>query len=439
MQIITELPAINGLLLTLDQRQTGNWNEIDAVELIGVANNTVVKQWACYAEATSEYSSPNWSALQATGAPDTHRCGDIPTAWASKGSNTLEQLMLIYEQPVMPIQINIHQTYNPGAIVSVHMIPAHEDGLILIENSADPGTSCPGIFTLNLDPSYFADITLKIEQNSTSMPTNEQSAKWDATLTQAVQGLVSKGFSFLATTQTAQEFCRQVDEFDQKRTVLTQQVFNLLNSFGFGMSSETPEYLRLVSKHIIGFGTQDISDEDLGVLHETIKDWFPLCAITFARLHGPRFVPIINGDCLTQQEFVAVVNQFQLVNLALLEVGGRLQVKLFGMGLNVQGSSACGSLIVIASDTQRARQLGQWGKQLDLHSDTVWNQIKERATRWQFWAKAVFGILEYKPNQLRQEVIVIDAQTGLATTSAAGRIGLDFGFAIDEICGGLSD
>jgi hypothetical protein len=111
-----------------------------------------VRQWASSATASSEYSSPSWAASQATGAPDTAECGDIVTAWASSSRTGADNLSLQYAQAVIPTQINIYQTYNPGAIVKVEVVVAADQSRIEIVNSANPpgATPCPGVFTLNI-------------------------------------------------------------------------------------------------------------------------------------------------------------------------------------------------------------------------------------------------------------------------------------------------
>jgi hypothetical protein len=61
-----------------------------------------------------------WGPEQATGAPDTEVAGDIQTAWASltpDGQN--EWLLLEYGTPVVPREIHVHETYNPGALYKV--------------------------------------------------------------------------------------------------------------------------------------------------------------------------------------------------------------------------------------------------------------------------------------------------------------------------------
>ncbi len=76
-----------------------------------------ISQWAIRAKA--DYESVPGSAGQAAGAPDTSGCGDQPTAWATGDTNTRATLTLWYTQSVIPSSIVIHQTYNPGAIISV--------------------------------------------------------------------------------------------------------------------------------------------------------------------------------------------------------------------------------------------------------------------------------------------------------------------------------
>lgn len=135
-----------------------------------MTNETVepIAQWAYDAEATSEYSSPEWSAMQATGEPDTDACGDEVTAWASSSSNGVDSLTVYYDISVVPSQINIYQTYNPGSITSVELISIAGE-IITLEASSDPpgNTECPGIFTVDIegvsDPVYA--VTINFDQS----------------------------------------------------------------------------------------------------------------------------------------------------------------------------------------------------------------------------------------------------------------------------------
>ncbi len=112
----------------------------------------MLRQWASSATGTSQYGTDGWSFAQATGAPDTFECGDITTAWAGASATSDEILALEFDQEVIPTQVNIHQTYNPGAIVKVELSNTLTGETIEIAKSADPpgNTACPGVFTLDI-------------------------------------------------------------------------------------------------------------------------------------------------------------------------------------------------------------------------------------------------------------------------------------------------
>ena len=112
-----------------------------------------VRQWAAQVDGSSQYGEESWSFAQAAGAPDTETCGDIRTAWASESASTRAYLILEYDQPVIPTQINIYQTYNPGSIVGVGVrTTENPDQPITLPDSADPvgNTPCPGVFTVDV-------------------------------------------------------------------------------------------------------------------------------------------------------------------------------------------------------------------------------------------------------------------------------------------------
>jgi len=144
---------VNGAIITLDQTLTGDWNEIDAVELVGEATvGAEVAMWATYAFATSAYGSGAWDPLQATSAPDVPICGDSSRAWASASANGQDSLTVFFAAPIIARQLDIQQTYTPGSIVSVDLV--REDySSVPVPDSADPGTECPGVFSLSITES----------------------------------------------------------------------------------------------------------------------------------------------------------------------------------------------------------------------------------------------------------------------------------------------
>jgi len=110
------------------------------------------RQWASAATGSSQYGSDSWSFAQATGAPNTSECADRVTAWASSSSTGRETLALEFEQAVLPSEINVYQTYNPGSITRVELTNTDDSVVLAVPDSADPpgNTPCPGVFTLDV-------------------------------------------------------------------------------------------------------------------------------------------------------------------------------------------------------------------------------------------------------------------------------------------------
>jgi|GEM_PF-2917455 len=113
-------------------------------------DSELIRQWATRATASSEYSSPEWAAIQATGEPDTFDCVDIGTAWASADSYAEASLTVYFDEPVFTTQVNIHQTYTPGSITSIELLQVNGTS-VQVPQSSDPVTDCPRVFSLNID------------------------------------------------------------------------------------------------------------------------------------------------------------------------------------------------------------------------------------------------------------------------------------------------
>ncbi len=119
-----------------------------------------MRQWASTATASSEYGNPDWGAMQATGAPSVEACEDSTEAWASANGGGEEFLTLTYTQPVVPLQVNIHQNLTPGAITRVELTDAATGETIVVPNSADPATDpCPRVFELSI-----ADVNVAVNE-----------------------------------------------------------------------------------------------------------------------------------------------------------------------------------------------------------------------------------------------------------------------------------
>ena len=111
-------------------------------------------QWARTARASSEYRPDDWSALQATGKPDTMGAGDARTAWASLSADGGEEwLELGYEHAVRPARVRVHETYNPGAVVRVEARDAEGEWRILWEGK-DAVREAPGWCEVTVAPGF---------------------------------------------------------------------------------------------------------------------------------------------------------------------------------------------------------------------------------------------------------------------------------------------
>jgi len=112
------------------------------------------RQWAISAVASSEYGDSDYSAMQATGKPDTLACGDYASAWAPSEANGIEWLELSYDSPTVPTLINIIQTYNPSQIVKVELIDFLVEYHEIYTAQPYARTECPYTLSIPVDVDY---------------------------------------------------------------------------------------------------------------------------------------------------------------------------------------------------------------------------------------------------------------------------------------------
>lgn len=251
----------------------------------------------------------------------------------------------------------------------------------------------------------------------------------DAILARLATGLTRKGFTFLEADPDGTAIRNSLEASDRRMLSLTRTGFSLAMC-----GVDLPVLTRVVSGHVIGFGADAVADKDLAALRELMSDSFPVSAIAFSQFHGPRFAAVVGAKELNGDAMGATLDQFEQVTTTLMPLGGRLSLKLLGrtvLGMNC--SSATGSLFVVARTTREAAGIRQRLGERPLRNDSAWNQIKESACRWQFWAKAALGVVESRAHQLRQEVIVVDTETGTVSSTATARIPFEFGFALSDV------
>ncbi|MBZ5641039.1 MAG: thrombospondin type 3 repeat-containing protein [Acidobacteriia bacterium] len=112
-----------------------------AVANPGQADGDVEGQWAVSATASSEYSSPDYGAVQATGSRDVTHCADDPGAWApSTDSIDPEWLEVRYAMPVHATGITVYETYIFGSVFQMDLIDT--DGIYHTVWSGGDASSC---------------------------------------------------------------------------------------------------------------------------------------------------------------------------------------------------------------------------------------------------------------------------------------------------------
>jgi len=127
-----------------------------------------LSQFADQASATSQYGSQSWSAGQMVDIPDTDACGDITTAWASDSPDGPEQLTLGYAVSVIPTQINIYETYNPGAIVQVAVVSESGGETVVYEAAQQVVEECPRILSIEVDgvTDYVQQVVIRLDETN---------------------------------------------------------------------------------------------------------------------------------------------------------------------------------------------------------------------------------------------------------------------------------
>ncbi len=131
-------------------------DEVVAI-LIGtkpLVHKGLLSQWASKARASSQYSPSDWSTQQATGEPNTSKCGDIKTAWAPGSSGDgPEWLEVVFDTPIYATRLRVHETYNAGFINEVEFvdIAGEKHGVWWGKDT----TPCPGWFEININQTSY--------------------------------------------------------------------------------------------------------------------------------------------------------------------------------------------------------------------------------------------------------------------------------------------
>lgn len=137
----------------------------------------VVYQWAVSAEASSEFSNPEWSAEQAVGEPDSPGCGDYQFSWASAASDSIDTLIVRFPELVYPLEIIIHESFNSDQVTKVEVQDPERLGYytVLQKNPIQVNRPCPYELIVPVEGISFLTNTVRItvDQSQLGLGWNE--------------------------------------------------------------------------------------------------------------------------------------------------------------------------------------------------------------------------------------------------------------------------
>ena len=137
----------------------------------------IIYQWAMSAEASSEFSNPEWSAEQAVGAPDSPGCGDYQFSWASAASDSIDTLTVRFPILVYPLEIIIHESFNCDQVTKVEVQDPERLGYytVLQKNPVQVDRPCPYELIVPVEGIDFLTNTVRItvDQSQLGLGWNE--------------------------------------------------------------------------------------------------------------------------------------------------------------------------------------------------------------------------------------------------------------------------
>jgi hypothetical protein len=134
--------------------------------------DSVYGQWATGATASTQYSTSEWSAFQATGIPNADGCGDDdPRAWEGLAATGVDWLELTYARAVRPTEIQIREVWGVGSIVKVEVKDlSGEYHTVYTAQQTDPQPSCPLTLTVAVSgvPAMVSTVRVSVDQRGRS-------------------------------------------------------------------------------------------------------------------------------------------------------------------------------------------------------------------------------------------------------------------------------
>lgn len=172
--IATERPSIGNTQIFEDLTSSPPTESSSSEQISN--QRSLIRQWGSEAAATTEYADPEWSAENATGAPDTTQCGDFQSAYASAASDGIDTLAITYTVPVYATSLNIIQSYNPNQVTEVELIGINGDRILVYSTPpVQVDQPCPYTLSVSFERTPFKveAVHLKLDQSVLGLGWNE--------------------------------------------------------------------------------------------------------------------------------------------------------------------------------------------------------------------------------------------------------------------------
>ena len=120
---------------------------------------------------SSQFSSTDWSAAQALGAPNTNSYGDFPTAWSAlntDGPPNPEFLTLGYSTPIFADSVTVWETFGNGFVTQIDLLDTNNvfHTVFLGDDPSAQGTVVG--FTVTFAPTAYAVMGVKVYVDPTT-------------------------------------------------------------------------------------------------------------------------------------------------------------------------------------------------------------------------------------------------------------------------------
>jgi hypothetical protein len=100
---------------------------------------------------SSQYSPTDYSAMQATGAPNVYpSAADEPAAWASQTTDDQDEFIIVgFTTPVVAESVWVFETYNPGAISKITVKAADGDHVVYDKPAPTSVGACAHVLSVS--------------------------------------------------------------------------------------------------------------------------------------------------------------------------------------------------------------------------------------------------------------------------------------------------